>query len=49
MGSAKANQAKYGQETAPDYDLSLLKFPLAVFSGSKDLLADPKDVAWTVA
>jgi len=26
-----------------------LKFPLAVFSGSKDLLADPKDVAWTVA
>ena len=33
MGSAKANNAKYGQDTAPDYDLGLLKFPLAVFSG----------------
>ena len=48
MGSAKANKAKYGQSSPPDYDLKLLNFPLAVFSGSKDLLADPKDVAWTV-
>lgn len=49
MGSAEANNAKYGQPTPPDYDLGLLNFPLAVMSGSKDLLADPKDVAWTVA
>lgn len=49
MGSAKANNAKYGQDSPPDYDLKLLKFPLAVFSGSKDLLADPLDVKWTVA
>lgn len=49
MGSAQANIDKYGYATPPDYDLGLLDFPLAVFSGSKDLLADPKDVAWTVA
>ena len=46
MGSANANIKKYGQKTPPDYDLKLLDFPLAIFSGSKDMLADPEDVAW---
>ena len=34
MGSANANIKKYGQSTPPDYDLKLLDFPLAIFSGS---------------
>lgn len=38
---------KYGQKTPPDYDLSLLDFPLAILAGEKDQLADPKDVEWT--
>lgn len=33
-GSKEANNAHYGQDTPPAYDLSLIKFPLAVFSGS---------------
>ena len=49
MESKEANQKKYGQDEPPEYDLSLLEFPIAVFSGSKDVLADPKDVAWTVS
>mmetsp|Transcript_35515 Transcript_35515/g.54332 ORF Transcript_35515/g.54332 Transcript_35515/m.54332 type:complete len:452 (+) Transcript_35515:19-1374(+) len=49
LDSKKKNKEKYGQDTPPEYDLSLLDFPIAVFSGSKDLLADPKDVAWTVS
>lgn len=37
---------KYNQTTPPDYDLSLLEFPLALFGGKNDVLADPRDVEW---
>jgi len=37
---------KYNSETPPDYDLSLLDFPLGLFGGKNDVLADPKDVDW---
>jgi len=33
-GSKEANKAKYSLDTPPSYDLSLIKFPIAVFSGS---------------
>lgn len=45
--SAKENKKHYGQATPPEYDLKKLDFPIAMFSGSQDLLADPRDVAWT--
>lgn len=41
------NLDKYGQESPPDYDLSLIKFPVGIFSGDTDLMADPTDVKWT--
>lgn len=47
-GSDDLNMQHYNQTKPPDYDLSLLDFPLAVFSGDLDKLADPKDVAWLV-
>lgn len=40
------NQKRYHQDTPPDYDLSKVKFPIAVFAGLKDVLADPEDVKW---
>ena len=40
------NKKKYGQDTPPDYDLDAITFPIAMFAGGKDVLADPKDVAW---
>ena len=45
--SASANRNHYGVDTPPDYDLSLIDFPLAIMSGSLDDLASPRDVAWT--
>lgn len=45
-GSPAANQKAYGQDTPPDYDLSLLNFPIGIFSGSLDKTADPADVKW---
>ena len=30
---------KYNQTTPPDYDLSLLDFPIAIFGGKNDVLA----------
>ena len=45
--SEKDNLEHYGQITPPDYDLSLIDFPIAMFAGEKDLVADPKDVEWT--
>ena len=44
-GSAAANQAHYGTDTPPAYDLSKVVQRLALYSGGKDLLADPTDVA----
>lgn len=43
----ETNLAKYGQEAPPDYDMSLIKFPVGIFSGDTDKMADPKDVKWT--
>jgi hypothetical protein len=40
------NQARYSQDTPPDYNLDAIKFPIAIFAGLKDVLATPKDVAW---
>ena len=45
--SAAENQKLYGQPTPPSYDLSLLDFPLALFGGQQDKMADPTDVEWT--
>lgn len=38
---------RYGQKTPPKYEMSNIKFPIAVFSGSQDKQADPADVHWT--
>ena len=46
MGSAMENRVRYGTDQPPDYDLSQVKMPIAVFSGELDLLADPTDVKW---
>lgn len=45
-GSDELNMKKYNQTTPPDYDLSLLDFPIAIFGGKNDVLADPGDVEW---
>jgi pimeloyl-ACP methyl ester carboxylesterase len=44
-GSASANQQHYGQSTPPNYNLGQVQVPTALFSGGKDDLADPTDVA----
>ena len=41
------NMKRYGQESPPDYDLSVIDYPIGIFSGDSDLMADPKDVKWT--
>jgi hypothetical protein len=38
------NKKIYGSHKSPAYDLSTLHTPTVLFSGTKDLLADPKDV-----
>jgi len=43
-GTASANQQHYGQSTPPQYSLSTLYTPTALFSGSHDKFADPTDV-----
>jgi len=43
-GSVSANIAIYGQPTPPQYDLTKVKVPTALFHGGKDILADPADV-----
>jgi hypothetical protein len=45
--SKSENQKHYGQDYAPDYDLSKVDVPMAMLSGSIDVLADPADVKWT--
>lgn len=44
-GSDSKNHDHYGQNTPPFYHLSNLTVPTTLFTGSKDWLADPKDVA----
>lgn len=45
----RTNIEKYGVKSPPSYDLGAIDFPLALFGGEKDLLADPKDVDWTAS
>ncbi|KAK3782357.1 hypothetical protein RRG08_027905 [Elysia crispata] len=45
-GSPHANLEKYGQPNPPQYDLSRLKTPVAIFRGGQDALADTEDVRW---
>eukprot|EP01136_Pigoraptor_vietnamica_P012205 Opistho-1_new@51877 len=49
FGTSEANYAHYGRPTPPLYDVTQLMVPSALFSGTKDTLADPKDVAALVA
>ncbi|XP_061856848.1 lipase member M isoform X3 [Colius striatus] len=43
-GSSKKNMRKYQQATAPLYSVEEMTVPTAVWTGERDLLADPKDV-----
>lgn len=43
------NAVKYGQSTPPQYDLSKLSVPTALFYGKHDYLADPTDVQKIIA
>ena len=43
------NWKRYGQKTPKDYDIGSLGVPVALFYGSADLLADPRDVKLMVA
>lgn len=43
---ADENNKRYGQPTAPDYDLSKIEVPLAIAHGDVDQLSDLQDVAW---
>lgn len=44
--SEAENIKHYGQPTPPDYDLSKLDFPIAIFSGSLDNVTPPEDIKW---
>ena len=37
----------YNQTTPPEYDLSAIQTPIAMFGGETDHLADQQDVEWT--
>ena len=39
------NVKRYGTKVPPEYDLTKIDVPIALFSGSQDKLADPTDVA----
>merc|ERR1719204_369861 len=41
------NMERYGTPHPPEYDLSKVRVPTVVFSGTMDNIAPPKDVAWT--
>ncbi|XP_044516272.1 gastric triacylglycerol lipase-like [Gracilinanus agilis] len=44
-GTRKENLAHYNQPTPPRYTLLSMRVPTALWSGQRDLLADPEDVA----
>ncbi|EDO29518.1 predicted protein [Nematostella vectensis] len=43
-GSAEKNKHKYNQDTPPQYNVSAVKVPSALYWGGHDVLADPTDV-----
>ncbi|XP_072485058.1 gastric triacylglycerol lipase-like [Notamacropus eugenii] len=43
-GSPEENLAHYNQTIPPTYNLSKMKVPTALWSGTRDLVADPQDV-----
>ena len=43
-GSAQKNQLHYNQTTPPEYDLTRVHVPIAIFWSGEDWLADPIDV-----
>lgn len=45
-GSAKANMEHYNQTTPPLYDASMMKNSVTLYTGGKDILADPTDVQY---
>ncbi|XP_043836181.1 gastric triacylglycerol lipase-like [Dromiciops gliroides] len=47
-GSPKENLAHYNQPFPPTYNLSTMKVPTVLWSGLRDLLADPVDVSLLV-
>ncbi|XP_052028486.1 gastric triacylglycerol lipase isoform X2 [Apodemus sylvaticus] len=44
-GSPFQNMLHYNQRTPPDYNVSAMTVPIAVWNGGNDILADPQDVA----
>lgn len=38
------NMATYGQNSSPEYNISMSKFPASIYYGSNDFLVNPKDV-----
>jgi lysosomal acid lipase/cholesteryl ester hydrolase len=40
----QGNIKQYGQPTPPEYDVTKITLPIALFTGTKDWLADPQDV-----
>eukprot|EP00026_Physarum_polycephalum_P009446 Phypoly_transcript_09571.p2 GENE.Phypoly_transcript_09571~~Phypoly_transcript_09571.p2 ORF type:complete len:226 (+),score=19.69 Phypoly_transcript_09571:671-1348(+) len=45
FGSVSLNEQHYNQSTPPQFNVSRITIPTALFSGGNDALADPKDVA----
>ncbi|XP_036062505.1 gastric triacylglycerol lipase isoform X2 [Onychomys torridus] len=43
-GSPVQNLLHYNQKTPPEYDVSAMTVPIAVWNGGHDILADPRDV-----
>ncbi|XP_021482249.1 tear acid lipase-like protein [Meriones unguiculatus] len=48
-GSSSLNMLHYSQPTPPLYDVKKMKVPTAMWSGGRDLLADPTDVKYLEA
>jgi len=44
--SKRKDKEHYGQDKPPAYDLSKIDFPIAIFGGTEDKLADRQDVDW---
>jgi len=48
-GSAKENQAHYGSDHPPQYDLTKMEVPISVYYGADDYLASPDDVLYAIS